>query len=397
MLEIQQATHFQLKTFWSQTQNLTLGSKKCFPFHFFFFFFKSKAMPVVCVTGATGLIGSHICKQLLEQGHEVHACVRDPNAPKVDFLRKVARSESCSKGTLKFFKADLSVKGSYEEAMTGCSVCVHTASPVQYNFVKCPFEEVIIPSVEGARDVARTAKKCGVTRCVNTGSVASITQLEHNREPRFRGKPFVEDEKRYDLRPHYATYQHAKYESEQVVYKEFDEGTAISILPVWVLGEQLHTQPTSSHSLIRAMAVRELPMSPLFYTSWVSVEDTAAAHVLACFCDMPEGHRTRRYIVSQGDLLMAQDFCDSIRKQFPHLNPPTMTSPWIILWLASFWDKRIGPYLLNEKCVKLPPKDGSRITRELGFVYKHTQLDSCIKRAIDSMIEHGNVPAAPKQ
>jgi nucleoside-diphosphate-sugar epimerase len=351
-------------------------------------------MSIICVTGATGLIGSHVCKLLLEKGHEVHACVRDPTAPKVDFLRKLARSEPCSKGILKLFKADLNVKGSYEEAMIGCSVCIHTASPVQYNFVKCPFDEVITPCVEGSRDVARTAKKCGVTRFVNTGSVASISQLEENREPKFRGKPFCEDEKRFDLRPRYATYQLAKSESEQVVYKEFDEGTVISILPVWVLGEQLPTQPSSSHTLIKAMAVRELPMSPLFYTSWVSVEDCSAAMVLSAFCDMPDGHRTRRYIVSQGDVVMAQDFSDSIRRQFSHLSPPSMTSPWIVLWLASFVDKRIGPYMLNEKCVKREHgHDGSRITKELGFEYKDKSLDPCVKRAVDSMIQHGNVPS----
>lgn len=353
-------------------------------------------MPVVCLTGATGLIGAHICQQLLEQGHEVHAAVRDPSSKKCDFLRDMAKSEKCAKGTLKLFKADLTVRGSYEEAMKGCSVVIHTAAVVQMHFDRCPFEEVIIPAVEGSRDIAQTAKKAGIKRFINTGSVSSILQMEENREPRFRGKPFCEEERRFDLRPHYATYQHAKYESEQVVYKEFDQGEVISILPCWTMGQQLHPSATSSHALIRTLAARELPMAPLFYTSWCSVEDVAAAHVLAAFCKMPEGHRTRRYIISQGDLVMAQDFSDSIAKQFKHLSPPSRTTPWALLWLASFKDKRLGPFVLQEKCVKTPPFDGTRITKELGFQYQHTQLDPVIKRAIDSMIQHGNVAAPPK-
>lgn len=348
---------------------------------------------IVAVSGGTGLIGAHVIQQLLALGHEVRATVREPQAPKVDFLRQLARSERCSKGKLTLLKADLTVPGSYTEAMTGADVVVHCAAPVQMHFDECPFKEVISPAIDGARDIARTATKLGIKRVVFTGSVSSIIQLERNREPQYRGKPFVEDERRFDLRPYYAPYQVAKTISEQVMNDEFD-GEVITLLPGWTMGTQLHPNATSSHGLLRAIAARELPMNPLFYTSWVSVEDVAAAHVLAAFCAMPAGHRTRRYILSHGDLVSAQDFADSIRRQFSHLNPPQRMTPWPLLWLASWWDKRVGPFVLQEKCVKLPPFDGSRICRELGFEYKDNAMDPVVKRVIDSMIKQGNVVAA---
>ena len=354
----------------------------------------SSERKIVAVTGGSGLIGAQVIQQLLAQGHDVRATVRDPQSAKVEFLRKLARSEECSNGKLSFFKADLTVPGSFEEAMTGADVLIHIAAVVKMDFTECPFKEVINPAVEGTRDIARTAKKLKMKRVVFTGSVSSIVQLEENREPKYRGKPFVEEEKRFDLRPHYATYQLAKAASEQVMYDEFD-GEVISILPTWTVGTQLPVTPTSSHSLLHAIAARQLPMNPLFYSSWVSAEDVAAAHVLAAFCKMPEGFRTRRYILSQGDLVSAQDFADSIRRQCKHLNPPTRMTPWPVLWLASFWDKRIGPFILQEKCLKLPPFDGSRICRELGFNYKDKQLDPVIDRAMQSMMSHGNLPLAP--
>ena len=41
----------------------------------------------VAVTGASGYIGSRIVEDLLEQGYEVHACVRDASkGKKVDHL-----------------------------------------------------------------------------------------------------------------------------------------------------------------------------------------------------------------------------------------------------------------------------------------------------------------------
>ena len=47
----------------------------------------------VAVTGASGYIGSRIVEDLLGQGYEVHACVRDVNnGKKVDHLIKLGLS-----------------------------------------------------------------------------------------------------------------------------------------------------------------------------------------------------------------------------------------------------------------------------------------------------------------
>ena len=81
----------------------------------------------VMVTGATGYIAGWIVKGLLEQGLTVHAPVRSPEDPKkVGYLQEIADN---SDGEIKFFKADLLEDGSYDEAMQGCSIVFHTASP----------------------------------------------------------------------------------------------------------------------------------------------------------------------------------------------------------------------------------------------------------------------------
>lgn len=40
----------------------------------------SESKPISFVTGATGFLGHHLCRQLVEAGHEVHALVRDPGS-----------------------------------------------------------------------------------------------------------------------------------------------------------------------------------------------------------------------------------------------------------------------------------------------------------------------------
>ena len=78
----------------------------------------------VCLTGATGFLGSWCAKRLLESGYTVHATVR--SAEKAAFLLKLPGADE----RLKIFTGvDLLVDGAFDEAMAGCVACMHTASP----------------------------------------------------------------------------------------------------------------------------------------------------------------------------------------------------------------------------------------------------------------------------
>ena len=126
----------------------------------------------VMVTGATGFVAGWIAKGLLEAGATVHATVRDPNnADKVKRLLDLARE---TPGELKLFKADLLAEGSYAEAMQGCGVVFHTASPFIID-VKDPQKELIDPAVKGTRNVLEQANRTeSVERMVVTSSCAAI-------------------------------------------------------------------------------------------------------------------------------------------------------------------------------------------------------------------------------
>lgn len=65
-------------------------------------------------------------ERLLAAGHTVQATVRDPS--KEDALKALKALDGAS-DRLKFFAADLEVKGSFAAAVTGCSCVMHTASP----------------------------------------------------------------------------------------------------------------------------------------------------------------------------------------------------------------------------------------------------------------------------
>jgi nucleoside-diphosphate-sugar epimerase len=199
--------------------------------------------------------------------------------------------------------------------------------------------------------------------------------------------------------------------SEIALNESFQTGEVIHILPTFCIGPQYSGETSSSHRLISAIAKRELPMAPLFYTSFVDIRDVAAAHIHAARIPaLPAGYRTRRYIVAiggnknegKGEVYTGASLAQSVAKQYPHLGLTSLqqtASPWIVLYLLSYVDKRITSFMLNEKSQKQCGMNGTLITRPLaegglGFAYQYTSLDQTIKACVDSLVEHGVVPSS---
>ena len=124
----------------------------------------------ILVTGATGYVAGWLVKKLLEEGLTVHAAVRNPdNKRKLAHLNEIAAN---TPGSIRYFKADLLEEGSYAEAMAGCGLFYHTASPFSTD-VKDPQKELIEPAVMGTSNVLMSATQTpSVKRVVVTSSCA---------------------------------------------------------------------------------------------------------------------------------------------------------------------------------------------------------------------------------
>lgn len=127
----------------------------------------------VLVTGGTGYLASWIVKQLLDQGFEVRTTVR--NLAQKDKYAHLTALAVKSTGVLQFFEADLLKKGSFTEAMAGCELVIHTASPFKISGIKNAQKELIEPALEGTRNVLDTVNASeSIKRVVLTSSVAAI-------------------------------------------------------------------------------------------------------------------------------------------------------------------------------------------------------------------------------
>jgi nucleoside-diphosphate-sugar epimerase len=74
----------------------------------------------------------HIIKRLLAAGHTVHGTARHPaSSAGTSHLHQMQGADR-----LKLFKADLLAPGAFDEAIAGCDMVIHTASPYQLDVPK---------------------------------------------------------------------------------------------------------------------------------------------------------------------------------------------------------------------------------------------------------------------
>lgn len=253
------------------------------------------ARPVL-VTGATGYVAGWIVKGLLDAGATVHAAVRDPgDAAKVAHLTAAAER---ARGALKLFAGDLTRPGSYADAMAGCGVVFHTASPFTRS-VENPQRDLVEPAVGGTRDVLTTANAVKtVTRVVVTSSCAAIytDSAECAAAP---GGALTEDVWNTTSSLDYEPYSFSKVEAEKAAWRiadAQDRWRLVVINPSLVVGPSLQPNPTSeSFGIMRQLIGGQMRMgAPRVALGAVDVRDLARVHIAAGFLPDAEG----RHIVS---------------------------------------------------------------------------------------------------
>jgi len=266
---------------------------------------QGNASAPILVTGATGYIASWVIRKLLEQGHTVHATVRDLNK-KQSFahLEKIAQTTS---GTLKLFKANLLENDSFDEAIKDCEIVLHMASPFVVTNYKDAIKDIIEPAILGTENVLNSVNKTeSVKKVVVTSSIAStygdavdILETEKNQ--------FDETHWNTTSSTTHQPYPYSKVMAERKAWEMADAQNRwklVCVNPALVLGPSLTatTQSGSIEVLEQFANGMTLFGVPPMWNGIVDVRDVADAHILAAFNDNASG----RYIISGGSLSLLE-------------------------------------------------------------------------------------------
>ncbi|KAK2995523.1 hypothetical protein RJ640_003951 [Escallonia rubra] len=129
----------------------------------------------VCVTGGAGYLGSSLVKKLLEEGHIVHATLRNlEDQSKVGLLRSFPNAGI----RLKLFEADLYKPEEFEKAIEGCEFVFHVATPI-YHSEGYGYNNRVEATVAATKSIAVSCMKSGtVRRLIYTASVVAASPLK---------------------------------------------------------------------------------------------------------------------------------------------------------------------------------------------------------------------------
>ena len=345
-----------------------------------------KKKPVL-VTGATGYVAGWLVKKLLDEGITVHAAVRNPdNKQKHAHLDAIAAE---AKGDIKYFKADLLDDGSFAEAMAGCELVFHTASPF-FTDVKDPQKQLIEPALEGTKNVLEQVNKTdSVKRVVLTSSCAAIYTDASDTEKAPNGM-LTEDiwntTSTLDYQPYSLSKTLAEKEAWEMVKKQ-DRWDLVVMNPSFVMGPALNpkTATSESISILKQLANGDMKMgAPKMGVGVIDVRDLAEAHYRGGYT--PEAHGRNIISAHNSDFL---ELGMILNKNFgkDYALPSKALPKWLLMLVGPFANKLFTRRYIRENVNHEWKADNSKAKRELGLEYR--PLEETMVDGFQGLIDAG--------
>jgi dihydroflavonol-4-reductase len=311
------------------------------------------------VTGASGFLGWHVARMLLERGRPVRALVRTGS--------RVAELG------VEIVTGDLRDADSLERAVAGCELVFHVAADYRL-WAKDP-RDLYRSNVDGTRNLLAAARRAGVERVVYTSTVGCIG-IPHGGIGD-ETTPVTLDDMAGD-------YKRSKFLAEQVALEFARDGFPVVIVnPTAPIGDH-DVKPTPTGKIVVDFLNGDMPAFIDTGLNVVDVRDTAAGHVLAC----EKGRIGERYILGSENLTLAQ-----ILQKLAAITgrkAPTMRLPYAIAYCAgacsTAWAGLTGtPPRVPLDAVRMARKKmwvtHEKAGRELGFA--PGPADEALRRAVE--------------
>lgn len=325
------------------------------------------------VTGATGFVGSHLVRLLLEQGWTVVCLVRPSSSRKnIENLPVIV------------FPGDLRDPDSLKEAVDDCTVVFHCAADYR---LWCPDPgEMLASNVEGTDHLLRACWDKRVDRVVYTSTVGCL-----GLDP----EGGVADETTpVNPRQLVGPYKQSKYQAEQKALQWAEKSLPVVIVnPSTPVGER-DIKPTPTGKIIvdflrgRMFGFVDTGMN------LVDVRDVAKGHLLAA----ESGRVGEKYILGNANLTLKEIF--DMLAEITGMASPKLRVPHAIALayagLENFWAIRLRgrePEVPLDAVRMARHKmwfDASKAVRELGM--PQGPVREALKRAVTWFREKGYAP-----
>ena len=245
----------------------------------------------VLLTGASGFIGLHCVKQLIQSGYKVRGTVRSLEKQKL--VQEVMAANNLDTKNIEFNLLDLNSDSGWEASMVGCKYVIHVASPFWIANPKND-AEMMTPAVDGTLRALNAAKANKAKKVILTSSVASIFYDDSDKKNYDENDWSDIDSKKI------TPYAKSKTMAEKSAWEFIDnlgedEKFSLTVFcPYMVLGPALSPDLGGTNVLVQMLTSGKLPGTPNIHLGIVDVRDVAQAHVDAI---SNQGSNNERFIL----------------------------------------------------------------------------------------------------
>ena len=261
-------------------------------------------MKPALVTGATGFVGWHVARALLDRGERVRVLVRDRSR-----LRELDGAEPV--------QGDLRDPSSLEPAAAGCSVVYHVAADYRL-WTRTP-QDMYHSNVDGTVAMIEAAKKGGVERFVYTSTVGCIAVPQGG---------LGDETMMAQLDDMQGPYKRSKLMAEHVALEYARGGFPIVIVnPTAPVGDH-DFKPTPTGKIVVDFVKGQMPAYVDTGLNLVDVRDVALGHLAAC----ERGRVGERYILGAENMTLRQ-ILEALAPAAGR-KPPSVQIPYAVAYAA---------------------------------------------------------------
>ncbi|TAM82585.1 MAG: NAD-dependent epimerase/dehydratase family protein [Acidobacteria bacterium] len=309
------------------------------------------------VTGASGFVGSHVARMLVDRGEKIRVLVR----PQSNLV-------ALEGVPVEKVDGDLRDPESLACAVEGVDRVFHVAA--DYRLGARHPQEIYDSNVAGTRNLLEAAARAGVQRIIVTSSVATIAVDRGNTLPNEATEAGIEE-----MIGHY---KRSKFLAEKEAFRAARQGIPVVVVnPTTPVGPG-DWKPTPTGRIIVDFLNGRMPAYVEAGLNWVPVEDVALGHWIAA----ERGLVGKRYILGGRNMLL-KEVLDTLAR-ISGRPSPRICLPHAVAMAAGYADQVFSRILNRQPRI---PLEGVRMARHNMFV-------DCSRAADELGFKAGPVEAA---
>ena len=314
------------------------------------------------VTGATGLIGSHLVLRLAEEGMPVSALFRNEIGKSEVFnLFQFYEKENLF-SQVQWVKGDVEDADDMFDLTEGMENVFHCAAIVSYH--KKDASRMLEVNINGTKNIVNACVENEVKHLIHVSSISALGDSKGE---------VIDEETPRDFNDYHSNYSKGKYLSEQEVWRGIQEGLNATILnPAIIFGPNNCTR--SSGTMI-ARIEKGLPALPAGGSGIVSVLDVVEVMIRAA----NQAPTNERYILCAENIRMSELFtkiADALHVKIGK----TIAKKWqikLVFYMEALVEIFTGKRATITREIirnydEVKQFDGSKATCAFGFEYRNT-------------------------